>query len=63
MQLHHSIGTTALVALMAAHRMVKERPLPGRLAPLEPDAIRRITDRLWEAEAAPRDESSAAAPA
>jgi len=50
MQHHRSIGTTSLVALMAAHRMVQERALP---TPLDPGAIRRIAERLWDSNSRP----------
>lgn len=58
MQHHRSIGTTNLVALMAAHRLAQPRPLPsGSLRrdpvglPLDPREIDRIAEQLWQAEA------------
>jgi len=58
MQHHRSIGTTSLVALMAAHRMVQERALP---APLDPGTIRRIAERLWDSNGLPLDSPGASA--
>ena len=58
MQHHRSIGTTSLVALMAAHRQAQPRPLPsGALRrdpvglPLDPREIDRIVEQLWQADA------------
>jgi hypothetical protein len=58
MQHHRSIGTTNLVALMAAHRQALPKPLPnGALRrdpsglPLDPREIDRIAEQLWQAEA------------
>ncbi|EHM01981.1 hypothetical protein HMPREF9946_01590 [Acetobacteraceae bacterium AT-5844] len=62
MQPSRSIATTTMVALMAAHRMVQERP-SGAPAPLDPRLVRRIMDRLWKTEAAARTESRAPRPA
>jgi hypothetical protein len=45
MQHHRSIGTTSLVALMAAHRMVHERSLS---MPFDAGTIHRIAERLWD---------------
>ncbi|MFC7554473.1 hypothetical protein ACFQU7_23115 [Pseudoroseomonas wenyumeiae] len=53
MQHHRSIGTTSLVALMAAHRQAQPRPLqsgtlrrdPAGL-PLDPREIDRIAEQL-----------------
>jgi hypothetical protein len=53
MQHHRSIGTTALVALMAAHRQAQAAPGRDRpAAPLDPREIDRIAEQLWQAEAA-----------
>jgi hypothetical protein len=59
MQHHRSIGTTTLVALMAAHRQAQPDATQGGAArrnpadpPLDPREIDRIADRLWQAEAA-----------
>lgn len=60
MQHHRSIGTTTLVALMAAHRQAQAGP--GQRAdarrdraspPLDPREIDCIAEQLWQAEAAP----------
>jgi hypothetical protein len=51
MQHHRSIGTTALVALMAAHRQAQGRD-PASPPPLDPREIDQIAERLWQAEAA-----------
>jgi hypothetical protein len=54
---HRSIGTTSLVALMAAHRMVQERALP---TPLDPSTIHRIVDQLWDSNGFVPDKAEAA---
>lgn len=49
MQHHRSMGTIALVALMAAHRLPPKRPAQGRMPPpLDPRTVSDILDRLWE---------------
>jgi hypothetical protein len=58
MQHHRSIGTTALVSLMAAHRQTQPGPARGGALrrdptglPLDPREIDRIAEQLWQAEA------------
>jgi hypothetical protein len=59
MQHHRSIGTTTLVALMAAHRQAQPGAAQAGAArrdpagqTLDPHEVGRIADRLWQAEAA-----------
>jgi hypothetical protein len=51
----HSIGTTTLVALLAAHRQAEGREGASRPSPhpssLDPGEIRRIAERLWATDA------------
>jgi hypothetical protein len=57
MQHHRSIGTTSLVALMAAHRMVQQR---SSSMPFDAGTIHRIAERLWDGnDLAPHDAGAA----